>query len=79
MCSQVRETSQIKHLDITGESQKEFMRLQEDKRHLQEQVEVSCGFVKLIIFFVFSLCHERWWCYVQTLGVREEEHGAETE
>lgn len=40
LCSQVRETSQMKHLDITGESQKEFMRLQEDKRHLQEQVEV---------------------------------------
>ncbi|KAL7402665.1 hypothetical protein ABVT39_018159 [Epinephelus coioides] len=40
LCSSVRETSQMKHLDITGESQKEFMRLQEDKRHLQEQVEV---------------------------------------
>ncbi|XP_070827789.1 centrosomal protein of 152 kDa [Chaetodon trifascialis] len=40
LCSSVRETSQMKHLDISGESQKEFMRLQEDKRHLQEQVEV---------------------------------------
>ncbi|XP_044048971.1 centrosomal protein of 152 kDa isoform X2 [Siniperca chuatsi] len=40
LSSSVRETSQIKHLDITGESQKELMRLQEDKRHLQEQVEV---------------------------------------
>ncbi|XP_042351484.1 centrosomal protein of 152 kDa isoform X2 [Plectropomus leopardus] len=40
LCSSVRETSQMKHLDLTGESQKEFSRLQEDKRHLQEQVEV---------------------------------------
>ncbi|CAJ1056458.1 centrosomal protein of 152 kDa isoform X1 [Xyrichtys novacula] len=36
----VRETSQMKHLDLTGESQKEFMILQEEKRHLQEQFEV---------------------------------------
>ncbi|XP_054475173.1 centrosomal protein of 152 kDa [Anoplopoma fimbria] len=40
LCSSIRETSQMKHLDLTGESQKEFLRLQEDKRHLQEQVEV---------------------------------------
>lgn len=39
--SQVRETNQMKHLDITGESKKEFMRLKEDKQHLQEQVEVG--------------------------------------
>ena len=31
----------MKHLDITGESQKEFIRLQEDKQHLQGQVEVG--------------------------------------
>lgn len=43
VCSQVRETSQLKHLDITGESQKEFLRLQEDKQRLEEQVEVCCG------------------------------------
>ncbi|XP_074532863.1 centrosomal protein of 152 kDa [Halichoeres trimaculatus] len=36
----VRETSQQKHLDLTGESQKDFIQLQEDKRHLLEQVEV---------------------------------------
>lgn len=61
LCSQVRETSQMKHLDMSGESQKEFTRLQEDKRHLQEQVEVGCCFVKLIFFmpiFVFRLYHE---------------------
>ncbi|XP_031726731.1 centrosomal protein of 152 kDa isoform X1 [Anarrhichthys ocellatus] len=40
LCSSVRNTSQMKHLDITGESQKEFARLQEDKQHLQERVEV---------------------------------------
>ncbi|XP_029290600.1 centrosomal protein of 152 kDa isoform X2 [Cottoperca gobio] len=40
LCSLVRETSQMKHPDITGESQKEFETLREDKRHLQEQVEV---------------------------------------
>ncbi|XP_073329008.1 centrosomal protein of 152 kDa isoform X2 [Pagrus major] len=40
LSSSVRETSQMKHLDITGESQKEFMSLQEDKQHLQEQVEL---------------------------------------
>uniref|UniRef100_A0A671VW88 Centrosomal protein 152 n=1 Tax=Sparus aurata TaxID=8175 RepID=A0A671VW88_SPAAU len=37
LCSQVRESSRMKHLDITGESQEELFRLQEDKRHLQEQ------------------------------------------
>ncbi|XP_068459350.1 centrosomal protein of 152 kDa isoform X2 [Clinocottus analis] len=40
LCSSVRETSQMKHGDLTGESQKEFASLQEDKQHLQEQVEV---------------------------------------
>ncbi|XP_059192058.1 centrosomal protein of 152 kDa [Centropristis striata] len=40
LCSSVRESSQMKHLDLTGESQKEFTRLQEDKQHLKEQVEV---------------------------------------
>ncbi|XP_068578645.1 centrosomal protein of 152 kDa isoform X2 [Cebidichthys violaceus] len=40
LCSSVRDSSQMKHLDVTGESQKEFVRLQEDKQHLQEQVEV---------------------------------------
>ncbi|XP_065813179.1 centrosomal protein of 152 kDa isoform X2 [Labrus bergylta] len=40
LSSSIRETSQLKHLDLTGESQKEFMKVQEDKRHLQEQVEV---------------------------------------
>ncbi|XP_070763937.1 centrosomal protein of 152 kDa [Enoplosus armatus] len=40
LSSSVRETSQMNHLDVTGESQKELTRLQEDKRHLQEQVEV---------------------------------------
>ncbi|KAM9352013.1 centrosomal protein of 152 kDa [Symphorus nematophorus] len=40
LSSSVRETSQMKHLDMTGESQKDFIKLQEDKRHLQEQVEV---------------------------------------
>ncbi|XP_070687478.1 centrosomal protein of 152 kDa [Pempheris klunzingeri] len=40
LSSSVRETSQMKHLDMTGESQKELTRLQEDKLHLQKQVEV---------------------------------------
>ncbi|KAM9854796.1 centrosomal protein of 152 kDa [Aulostomus maculatus] len=40
LSSLVRETSQNKHLDLTGESQKEFIKLKEDKRVLQEQVEV---------------------------------------
>ncbi|XP_034390601.1 centrosomal protein of 152 kDa isoform X2 [Cyclopterus lumpus] len=40
LCSSVRETSRMKHGDVTGESQKEFARLQEDKQHLQDQVEV---------------------------------------
>ncbi|XP_041853024.1 centrosomal protein of 152 kDa isoform X2 [Melanotaenia boesemani] len=38
--SSVKEMSQIKHLNITGESQKELITLQEDKKHLQEQVEL---------------------------------------
>uniref|UniRef100_A0A8C9WXZ9 Centrosomal protein 152 n=1 Tax=Sander lucioperca TaxID=283035 RepID=A0A8C9WXZ9_SANLU len=37
LCSQVRETNQMKHPDVTGASQKEFTKLQEDQRHLQEQ------------------------------------------
>ncbi|XP_034735922.1 centrosomal protein of 152 kDa isoform X2 [Etheostoma cragini] len=40
LCSSVREANQMKHPDVTGESQKEFTRLQEDQRHLQEQVEL---------------------------------------
>ncbi|XP_047451256.1 centrosomal protein of 152 kDa isoform X2 [Mugil cephalus] len=36
----VKETSQMKHPDMTGDSQKELLRLQEDKQHLQEQVEL---------------------------------------
>ncbi|XP_056273279.1 centrosomal protein of 152 kDa isoform X3 [Pseudoliparis swirei] len=40
LCSSVRESSRMKHGDVTGESQKEFARLQEDKQHLQDQVEV---------------------------------------
>ncbi|XP_029378778.1 centrosomal protein of 152 kDa isoform X2 [Echeneis naucrates] len=39
LASSVREKSQMKHLDLTGESQKELLSLQEDKRYLQEQVE----------------------------------------
>uniref|UniRef100_A0A3Q1FRK0 Centrosomal protein 152 n=1 Tax=Acanthochromis polyacanthus TaxID=80966 RepID=A0A3Q1FRK0_9TELE len=35
-----RETSQMTHLDITGDSHKELMRLQKDKQHLQEQLEL---------------------------------------
>uniref|UniRef100_A0A665WW60 Centrosomal protein 152 n=1 Tax=Echeneis naucrates TaxID=173247 RepID=A0A665WW60_ECHNA len=37
LASSVREKSQMKHLDLTGESQKELLSLQEDKRYLQEQ------------------------------------------
>ncbi|XP_045893647.1 centrosomal protein of 152 kDa isoform X2 [Micropterus dolomieu] len=40
LSSSVRETSQMKHVDLCGVPQKELMRLQEDNRHLQEQVEV---------------------------------------
>lgn len=37
--SKVRENGQIKHLDVTGASQKELKQLKDDKQHLQEQVE----------------------------------------
>nr|XP_019934625.1 PREDICTED: centrosomal protein of 152 kDa [Paralichthys olivaceus] len=40
LSSSIREKSQMKHLDMTGESHKELMKLQKDKKHLQEQVEV---------------------------------------
>ncbi|XP_078113346.1 centrosomal protein of 152 kDa isoform X2 [Sander vitreus] len=40
LCSSVRETNQMKHPDVTGASQKEFTKLQEDQRRLQEQVEL---------------------------------------
>ncbi|KAK5619456.1 hypothetical protein CRENBAI_013841 [Crenichthys baileyi] len=35
-----RETSPVKHLEMTEDSQKELMRIQEEKRHLLEQVEL---------------------------------------
>lgn len=56
LCPQVRETSQIKHLDMTEESKKELMRLQEDKRHLQEQVEV--GYHQINHVLMFCLCFD---------------------
>ncbi|KAK2842417.1 hypothetical protein Q5P01_012617 [Channa striata] len=40
LSSLVRETNQIKHTDVTGETKKELMRLQEDKQQLQQQVEL---------------------------------------
>ncbi|XP_047196007.1 centrosomal protein of 152 kDa isoform X3 [Hippoglossus stenolepis] len=40
LSSSVREKSQMKPLDMTGESHKELVKLQEDKKHLQEQVEM---------------------------------------
>lgn len=73
VCSQVRQTSQLKHLDITGESQKEFLRLQEDKRHLQEQVEVCCGLLLNQLFLGYEKILMKDWPSVQTLGVRKEE------
>uniref|UniRef100_UPI003AABA4B4 centrosomal protein of 152 kDa n=1 Tax=Centroberyx gerrardi TaxID=166262 RepID=UPI003AABA4B4 len=39
LSSSVRANSQVKHLDLTGASQKELQQLQEDKQRLQEQVE----------------------------------------
>ncbi|XP_034032122.1 centrosomal protein of 152 kDa isoform X2 [Thalassophryne amazonica] len=39
LSSSVRETSQNKCVDISGVSQKELMKLQEDKRQLEEKVE----------------------------------------
>ncbi|KAK2917714.1 centrosomal protein of 152 kDa isoform X1 [Channa argus] len=40
LSSSVRETNQIKHLHMTGESKKELMSLQEDKQQLQQQIEL---------------------------------------
>ncbi|XP_054633053.1 centrosomal protein of 152 kDa isoform X2 [Dunckerocampus dactyliophorus] len=40
LSSSVREYSQIKHLNLTGEDQNELAKLQEDKRRLLDQVEV---------------------------------------
>ncbi|XP_026221350.1 centrosomal protein of 152 kDa isoform X2 [Anabas testudineus] len=40
LSSSVRETSQIKQLDMTGEPKKELIRLQEDKQRLKQQVEL---------------------------------------
>lgn len=53
-CWQVRESSQLNHPDITGESQKELLRLQEDQQRLQEQLEV-CFFVVVIIILLFTV------------------------
>ncbi|XP_047210755.1 centrosomal protein of 152 kDa isoform X1 [Girardinichthys multiradiatus] len=38
--SSARETSPMKHLEMTEDSQKELMRIQEEKQHLLEQVEL---------------------------------------
>lgn len=40
VCLQVRDIDQLKHLDMTTGSKKELMTIQEDKLHLQQQVEV---------------------------------------
>ncbi|KAM4734564.1 centrosomal protein of 152 kDa isoform 2-T4 [Anableps anableps] len=40
LCSSARETSPMKHLDMTEVSQKELMKIQEEKQHLLEQVEL---------------------------------------
>lgn len=42
VCSQVRE-NQIKPLDLTEDSKKELVKLQEEKQHWQEQLEVGCS------------------------------------
>lgn len=70
----------MKHLDVNGESRKEFARLLEDKQHLQEQVEVGCRFIKCIVFILFlDQLLKSGWCSIQTLGVGTEEYGAEAE
>lgn len=56
LCPQVRDTSPNKHLDMTGEPKKELMRLQEDKRHLQEQMEVSHHQMNNVL--MFCLCFD---------------------
>ncbi|XP_033823422.1 centrosomal protein of 152 kDa [Periophthalmus magnuspinnatus] len=40
LSSTIRENGQVKLMDMPGASQKEFKQLEEDKRHLQEQVEI---------------------------------------
>lgn len=51
VCWQVRDSS---HPDITGDPQKELLRLREDQHHSQEQLEV-CFVVVLIIMGLFTV------------------------
>lgn len=53
MSPQVKEASQVKHLNVTGDSQRELMSLQEDKQHLLEQVEVDCSLLLVYILLLF--------------------------
>lgn len=49
VCQQVRESSQLKSPDVTGESKKELLGLREEKTRLQEQLEVCCVVVIMIM------------------------------
>lgn len=48
---QVRESNQLNQADITGEPQKELLRLREDQRRLQEQLEVWSFVVIIMLLF----------------------------
>lgn len=57
---QVKESSQIKVPEVSGESKKELLRLQEDQKRLQEQLEVCCVvfiMVMLLLTILLKIDH----------------------
>lgn len=54
VCQQVRESSQLKSPDVTGESEKELLRLREEQSRLQEQLEVCCVVGIMVIVITYS-------------------------
>lgn len=51
--------SQVKHLDATGESQRDIQKLREENGVLQDQVEVGLGFKghTVVLFQMMISCH----------------------
>lgn len=52
---QGEESSQLKVPEVSGESKKELLRLQEDQRCLQEQLEVCCVVVFIMIMLLLTI------------------------
>lgn len=52
---QAEESSRPKNPEVSGESKKEFLRLQEDQKRLQEELEVCCVVVFIAIMLLLPI------------------------